>query len=192
MDNMKRKLLATFSVVYSAIAAQSAHAVAPASLAQVPLFLVNSAEPQVMLNMSNDHQLFYKAYDDWSDVDGDGVIDITYDHGITYYGYFDSFVCYDYDGVADVGKARATHPAVLERGMAEAIIGRALLRILQAIVSLTDRLEPCFGIGASGIAVRMALHRRLAEGRFQLDLRDGALNAQDFVEVALRHFTATG
>lgn len=101
MDNMKRKLLATFSVVYSAIAAQSAHAVAPASLAQVPLFLVNSAEPQVMLNMSNDHQLFYKAYDDWSDVDGDGVIDITYDHGITYYGYFDSFVCYDYDGVAD-------------------------------------------------------------------------------------------
>ncbi|MCB1787336.1 MAG: hypothetical protein KDJ33_13890, partial [Gammaproteobacteria bacterium] len=98
---MKRKLLATFSVVYSAIAAQSAHAVAPSSLSQVPLFLVNSAEPQVMLNMSNDHQLFYKAYDDWSDVDGDGVIDITYKHSITYYGYFDSFVCYDYDGVTD-------------------------------------------------------------------------------------------
>jgi len=65
--------------------------------AQVPLFLVQSAEPLVMINMSNDHQLFYKAYDDWSDVDEDGTVDTTYNHGIDYFGYFDSYKCYDYD-----------------------------------------------------------------------------------------------
>ncbi len=53
--------------------------------------------PLVMLNMSNDHQLFYKAYDDWTDVDSDGVVDSTYKHSIDYFGYFDSYKCYDYD-----------------------------------------------------------------------------------------------
>ena len=67
------------------------------TLAQTPLFLVKSAEPLVMLNMSNDHQLFYKAYDDWSDVNGDGVLDTTYKNSIDYYGYFDSYKCYDYN-----------------------------------------------------------------------------------------------
>ena len=49
-----------------------------------------------MINMSNDHQLFYKAYDDWSDVDpvADGVPDTTYKHSIEYYGYFDAYKCY--------------------------------------------------------------------------------------------------
>ena len=59
---------------------------APAAPAQVPIFLISGAETQVMINMSNDHQLFYKAYDDWSDVDEDGVLDITYNHDIDYYG----------------------------------------------------------------------------------------------------------
>jgi len=77
--------------------AATAHAASPASLAQAPLFLVTAAEPLVMLNMSNDHQLFYKAYDDWSDVDGDGEVDTSYKHSIDYYGYFDSYKCYEYD-----------------------------------------------------------------------------------------------
>ena len=68
-----------------------------AAPAQVPIFLVSGVESQVMINMSNDHQLFYKAYDDWSDVDEDGDLDTTYDHSIDYYGYFDSYKCYSYD-----------------------------------------------------------------------------------------------
>lgn len=75
----------------------NSYAVSPQSLAQSPLFLVTSAKPLVMLNLSNDHQLFYKAYDDWSDINGDSSLDITYNHSIDYYGYFDSYKCYVYD-----------------------------------------------------------------------------------------------
>lgn len=66
------------------------------TVAQVPLFLVNSAKPLVMLDMSKDHQLFYKAYDDYSDLTGDGTPETTYKHSVDYYGYFDSYKCYSY------------------------------------------------------------------------------------------------
>ncbi|WP_020410259.1 pilus assembly protein [Hahella ganghwensis] len=56
-----------------------------------------SETPLVMLGMSVDHQLFYKAYPDYSDIDGDGVVDSGYDDSIEYYGYFHSNWCYSYD-----------------------------------------------------------------------------------------------
>lgn len=65
-------------------------------ISQVPLFLTQSVEPRVMLLMSNDHQLFIKAYTDYSDLNEDGVIDTTYNDKIDYYGYFDSYKCYEY------------------------------------------------------------------------------------------------
>ena len=46
--------------------------------------------------MSKDQQLFKKAYNDYSDLDGDGVIESTYKHSIDYYGYFDPKKCYIY------------------------------------------------------------------------------------------------
>lgn len=58
----------------------------------------NTTKPKVVINSSNDHQLFFKAYNDYSDLDGDGVKETTYKHGIDYYGYFDSYKCYSYDG----------------------------------------------------------------------------------------------
>ena len=75
---------------------------ANATISQVPLFVKHAAPPVVMLTMSNDHQLFYKAYDDYSDVDGDKVPDTTYKHLKSdgslnlYYGYFDPQKCYTY------------------------------------------------------------------------------------------------
>lgn len=56
-----------------------------------------NVKPQSMIVMSNDHQLFYKAYTDFSDLDGDGDIDSTYKDSIEYYGYFDSEGCYEYE-----------------------------------------------------------------------------------------------
>lgn len=88
--------------------ASNVHAVSYSSLAKAPLFLVTSAEPLVMLNMSNDHQLYFKAYDDWSDVDGNGVADTTYNNTIDYYGYFDSEKCYSYSGDVFVPQAVTT------------------------------------------------------------------------------------
>ncbi|MDT8407350.1 MAG: PilC/PilY family type IV pilus protein [Methylococcales bacterium] len=66
------------------------------SVAQAPLFLTQAAEPVVMLNISNDHQLYFKAYDDFSDLDGDGIPETSYKHSIDYFGYFDSYKCYQY------------------------------------------------------------------------------------------------
>jgi type IV pilus assembly protein PilY1 len=67
-----------------------------ATVAQTPLFLTQGVEPQVMLSLSNDHQLFFEAYPDYLDLDGNGQPDLTYGHDNDYYGYFDSYKCYDY------------------------------------------------------------------------------------------------
>jgi type IV pilus assembly protein PilY1 len=71
-------------------------AFAALNIAQTPLSIVPSALPIVMLNMPKDHQLYFKAFDDYSDLDGDGIPETTYKHSFNYYGYFDSYKCYDY------------------------------------------------------------------------------------------------
>jgi Tfp pilus tip-associated adhesin PilY1 len=64
----------------------------------MPLDIVTEGvTPLVMIATSNDHQLFYAAYNDYTDLDDDGVADTTYTHSIDYYGYFDSYKCYIYD-----------------------------------------------------------------------------------------------
>lgn len=64
---------------------------------QEPLFLTQAQAPLVMLVMARDHRLYYEAYNDYSDLDGDGTLDVGYKPGdINYYGYFDSFKCYSY------------------------------------------------------------------------------------------------
>jgi hypothetical protein len=75
-----------------------AQALSPA----IPPNIVTSApRPMIMLNMSKDHQLFYRAYDEFSDLDGDGIPETTYKHSFDYYGYFDSYKCYSYSGVSN-------------------------------------------------------------------------------------------
>lgn len=72
-----------------------ASALAALNLSQIPLFIA-STEPRIMLVSSRDHQLSIKAYTDYSDIDSNGTLDITYNDSITYYGYFDSNKCYNY------------------------------------------------------------------------------------------------
>lgn len=62
-----------------------------------PYLTETRGSPQVMINLSRDHQLFYKAYNEFSDLDGDGQPETTYLHSYSYYGYFDSQRCYLYD-----------------------------------------------------------------------------------------------
>ena len=70
---------------------------------QSPLFLKNPVVPIMMLNMSRDHQLFFKVYDDYSDItdpsggEPDGIPDRTFNVKYDYYGYFDSGKCYKYN-----------------------------------------------------------------------------------------------
>lgn len=72
---------------------------APLNLVDAPLFLDAAVPPLNMLVLGRDHKLYYEAYNDHSDLDGDGVLDTTYKPDqITYFGYFDSFKCYTHDG----------------------------------------------------------------------------------------------
>ena len=65
-------------------------------LSPTPLFISSSIPPQVMLDVSKDQQLYKKAYNDYSDLDGDGQLETGYKHAIDYYGYFDPYKCYSY------------------------------------------------------------------------------------------------
>ncbi len=75
----------------------------PHEPAQTPLFASQSAPPLNMLVLGRDHTLYSPAYDNASDLDGDGVIDVGYkghlpkdQGGLDYFGYFDSYKCYSY------------------------------------------------------------------------------------------------
>lgn len=53
--------------------------------------------PVNLLVMGKSHNLFTAAYNDYTDLTGDGVPDIGYTpKSIDYYGYFDSYKCYKY------------------------------------------------------------------------------------------------
>jgi type IV pilus assembly protein PilY1 len=59
-----------------------------------PPFISQSVPPMVMFEIGRDHKLYYEAYNDGVDLDGDGKIEKTYDHSIAYYGYFNPNKCY--------------------------------------------------------------------------------------------------
>lgn len=65
--------------------------------AAIPPLIIDTSTPNVMLVMSDDHELYKKAYSDYSDLDGDGEFDQSYKDDFTYTGYFDSNFCYSYD-----------------------------------------------------------------------------------------------
>jgi type IV pilus assembly protein PilY1 len=64
-------------------------------VAQQPLFTASGQPPLNMLVMGKDHKIYYEAYNDASDLNGDGALDIGYKPTVLdYYGYFNSNVCY--------------------------------------------------------------------------------------------------
>nr|WP_315478275.1 PilC/PilY family type IV pilus protein [uncultured Rhodoferax sp.] len=75
---------------------------AAVNLTPLPPYLAETkGAPMVMLNLSRDHQLFYKAYNEYSDLDGDGAPETQYKHAYRYYGYFDNRRCYTYSTTAN-------------------------------------------------------------------------------------------
>jgi type IV pilus assembly protein PilY1 len=65
------------------------------NLADTPLFISGSKTALVQLIMQRDNKLFFEAYPSYEDINQDGVLDIRYKpHEIDYYGYFDSYFCY--------------------------------------------------------------------------------------------------
>ena len=76
---------------------------------------------------------------------------------------------------------------VLECCVAEAVVGGALVPILEDVIGFVDFLEAMLAFGVAGITVGMVLHGELAECRFQIGIARGALHAQRFVVAALPH-----
>lgn len=108
LSTFKRMGLAS---ALSVLTYSSGVSAASMALSDEPLFLAESVAPLTMLVMGRDHKLYYEAYNDASDLNGDGKVDVGYEgyHGtavdsngkyknVDYYGYFNSYACYDYNG----------------------------------------------------------------------------------------------
>ncbi|SEK68911.1 type IV pilus assembly protein PilY1 [Pseudoxanthomonas sp. GM95] len=92
------KISAVLSILIWAVVSSLNIKSAPAdyAIAQTPLYLGQSQPPLMMLVMSRDEQLFNKAYADYTDLNGDQVLDTTYQDAFSYSGYFDPNRCYTY------------------------------------------------------------------------------------------------
>src|SRR6185312_5570324 len=90
-------------------------------------------------------------------------------------------------GEAEIARARTAAAAILERGVAEAVIGGALLLVLQNVVGLVDVLEGLLGLLVPGIAVGVILHGHLAIGLLDLVGAGVPLDAEKLIKVLLGH-----
>lgn len=70
-------------------------------ISNIPLSVRQNVKPMIMLVASKDHRLYYEAYNDASDIDGDGVLDIRFKPGLTYLGLFNPALCYEHNGATD-------------------------------------------------------------------------------------------
>lgn len=78
-----------------------------------PLSEPAKSHPMLMLALSADHQIFLKAYNDFDDLDGDDLPDVTYNHNVVYKGYFNEEKCYSYSNGIFSPTANATAPTAL-------------------------------------------------------------------------------
>ncbi len=93
----------------------TAYAQSFSGLYSMPLIGNVSAAPLILMTMQRDSRLFVEAYDDASDINGDGVMDTRYNpelkeydpvakayktNILDYYGYFDPYKCYEYKDYA--------------------------------------------------------------------------------------------
>src|SRR5215467_3409540 len=100
------------------------------------------------------------------------------------------------DALEDVGEGGAETGAkivcaaahsLLEGGVAEAVIGGALVGILENLVRLVDFLEALLARCVAGIAIGVPLHRELAESGLEVGVARSALDFEGLVIAALRH-----
>jgi type IV pilus assembly protein PilY1 len=90
-DSLLRKIAVFIgSCVYTTMT------LAAPDLPNSPLGVTTSAAPMTLLVSSKDHKMFFEAYDDASDINGDGILDLDFKPNITYYGLFEPDLCYDY------------------------------------------------------------------------------------------------
>ena len=95
-NRVVKLFLGFFLICQAVVQAPFVQAYTAADFNAVPPFVSAGAPPLVMLVMGRDDKLYFPAYNDASDLNGDGVLDLFYNPNINYYGYFDSYKCYSY------------------------------------------------------------------------------------------------
>ena len=85
----------------------------------------------------------------------------------------------------------AAAQALLERGVTEAVIGRALIRVLQDLVGFVEFLETVLGVLVARIAIRVELHRLFAKGGLDVAVARGPFDREGLVVAALGHQSLT-
>lgn len=89
---------------FALISSFTGMATANIGIPETPLLASQTFTPMTMLVLGRDHTLFFEAYNDASDLDGDGILDLYFKPSITYYGLFDSKLCYGHtNGSATTG-----------------------------------------------------------------------------------------
>ena len=92
----------------------------------------------------------------------------------------------------EVETARSlTAAVVFKGGMAEAVIGGALLIVLQDVIGFVQFLEIVRRFRVVGIAVRMVLHGQFAVSLFQLIRRRAAFDPQNLIIIFFAHADST-
>jgi hypothetical protein len=89
--------------------------------------------------------------------------------------------------VGEVGAEAASAAAVLEGGMAEVVVGGALLRVFQDLVSLVQLFEANFRLHVARVAIGMELLGEPPVGGLELLLACAPRKAERFIVVALGH-----
>jgi hypothetical protein len=94
----------------------------------------------------------------------------------------------DVERIVEAAGAAAGALARIECRVTELVVGGALFRVAQRLISLAQLLELLLGRMVARIFVRVIFHRQLAVGFF--DLLGGGFPAdfQDFVIIAFGHF----
>lgn len=94
------KIFLSFHAAIAGLMVFFAAATTALTIPNQPLSIQQAATPMIMLGFGRDHRLYYEAYNDASDIDGDGSIDIRFKPYIEYLGLFDSGLCYTHNDLA--------------------------------------------------------------------------------------------
>ncbi len=108
---MKTNLLKLSTAIQGLLVAASFSLAVSSSAVVIPpepLSIQETTKPMIMLGFGRDHRMFYEAYNDASDIDGDGTIDIRFKPKIIYLGLFNSDYCYDHDQDGSAGATAGT------------------------------------------------------------------------------------
>ena len=147
---MKKIILPTL-LITSAIGISSVYAAETASyglektdIASYPLYAETANKPPlIMLLLGRDHSMYYEAYNDLTDLNGNGQIDNIFNPEIVYDGIFESNWCYTYNakyGFFQMDKPASYNNSIYKCGGKEQWSGNFLNYVTSSRMDIVKRI----------------------------------------------------